>query len=127
VSGYRVIHAAERVSQSDHGLLRGWGVSGETAGSQHLSMAHGLVPVGAKAARHYHPFETAIFVISGRARAYFGAHDEDAVEVGAGDFLYIPAGVIHSTENIGDVPVEYILARAAPEEVAYTVGDDAEL
>lgn len=123
-AAYKIIRAAERVQQSDHGLLRGWGVSGSTAGSQQLSMAHGIVPVGAKAARHYHPFETAIFVISGRARAYFGARDEESADVGAGDFLYIPANVIHTTENIGDAPVEYILARAAPEDIAYTVDAD---
>ena len=57
-------------------------------------------------------------MISGKARAYFGPNDEQWVDVSAGDFIYIPACMIHSTENTGDTPVEYILARAAPEDIA---------
>jgi len=113
-----IVHFNETVNKSDHGLLREFGVSGTTSGSQHLSMAFGSVPVGSKSKRHYHPFETAVFVISGLARAYFGANDERAEDVSAGDFIFIPAGMIHSTENVGDTPVEYVLARAAPEDVS---------
>lgn len=113
-----IIHANETVNQSDHGLVREFGVSAATTGSQSLSMAFGIVPAGSKSGRHYHPFETAVYVISGQARAFFGANDERWEDVSAGDFIYIPAGMIHSTENTGDTPVEYILARAAPEDQA---------
>jgi uncharacterized RmlC-like cupin family protein len=77
-----------------------------------------MVPAGSKSKRHYHPFETSVYVISGQARAFFGPNDEHWEDVSAGDFVYIPAGMIHSTEAIGDAPVEYILARAAPEDIA---------
>jgi uncharacterized RmlC-like cupin family protein len=83
-------------------------------------MAYGLVPIGATSTRHYHPFETAVFIISGRARAYFGPRDEEWVDVEPGDFLYIPGDLPHSTKNIGDAPVQYILTRAAPEDVTYS-------
>ena len=63
---------------------------------------------------HSHPFETAVFVIAGRARAYFGPNDEQGVDVEAGDFLSIPADLPHGTANIEDTPVQYVLARAAP-------------
>jgi uncharacterized RmlC-like cupin family protein len=84
-------------------------------------MAYGVVPAGATSTRHSHPFETAVYVISGRARAYFGLNDEEWVDVGAGDFLYIPADLPHSTANIGDTQVEYVLARAAPEDLVIPV------
>jgi len=84
-------------------------------------MAYSVVPAGATSTRHSHPFETAVFVISGRARAYFGLNDEEAVDVGEGDFLYIPADLPHSTANIGDTPVQYVLARAAPEDIVIPV------
>jgi len=77
-----------------------------------------MVPAGSKSKRHYHPFETAVYMISGKARAFFGPNDERWEDMSAGDFVYIPAGMIHSTENTGDTPVEYILARAAPEDIA---------
>lgn len=113
-----VIHANETVNKSDHGLMREFGVSATTSGAQALSMAYGIVPAGSKSKRHYHPFETAVYVISGQSRAFFGPNDERWVDVSPGDFIYIPAGMIHSTENTGDGPVEYILARAAPEDIA---------
>ena len=113
-----VIHSNETVNKSDHGLMREFGVSSATSGTQSLSMAYGIVPAGSKSGRHYHPFETAVYVISGYSRAFFGPNDERSVDCGPGDFIYIPAGMIHSTENTGDGPVEYILARAAPEDIA---------
>jgi uncharacterized RmlC-like cupin family protein len=119
IGEYKIIHGDETVHTSDHGLMREWGISGESAGSEHISMAVGIVPPGKKSKRHYHPFETAIYVINGKARAYFGPNDEEYTDVNGGDFVFIPANVWHSTENIGDGPIQYILARAAPEEVAY--------
>ncbi len=108
----------QTVNQSDHGLVREFGVSAATSGTQHLSMAFGMVPARSKSKRHYHPFETAVYMVSGQARAYFGANDEQAVDMAPGDFLYIPAYMIHSTENTGDTPVEYVLSRAAPEDLS---------
>ncbi len=113
-----IIRLNETVNKSDHGLIREFGVSATTAGSRALSMAYGLVPAGSKSKRHYHPFETAVYVISGQARAFFGPNDERWEDVAAGDFIYIPAGMIHSTEATVDGQVAYILARAAPEDIA---------
>ena len=115
--GYRVVHPPDRQDGSGQGVTREFGISQSSAGSRHLSMAYGVVPAGASSTRHAHPFETAVFVIAGRARAYFGLTDEEWVDVGEGDFLYIPADLPHSTANIGDTPVRYVLARAAPEDV----------
>ena len=117
---FAVVHFNETVNKSDHGLIREFGISAATSGTRHLSMAFGSVPAGSKSTRHYHPFETALYVISGSARAFFGANDERWEDVSAGDFLYIPAGMIHSTQNTGGGAVEYILARAASEDVAIT-------
>lgn len=114
---YRIVRPPERRDGSGQGLLRGFGVSRSTVGSTHLSMAHGIVPVGATSTRHCHPFETAVFIMSGRARAYFGPHDEEWVDIEAGDFVYIPEYLPHSTENTGETPMQYVLARAAPEDV----------
>jgi uncharacterized RmlC-like cupin family protein len=118
---YRVVHPPDRQDGSGQGVIREFGISRSSAGSSHLSMAYSVVPAGATSTRHSHPFETAVFVISGRARAYFGLNDEEWVDVEAGDFLYIPADLPHSTANIGDTPVQYVLARAAPEDIVIPV------
>ena len=119
-----IVRGSDTLNKSDHGLVREFGISSATSHSQHLSMALGMVLPGTKSTRHYHPFETAVYVISGTARAYFGPNDEYGVDVAAGDFIYIPAGMIHSTENTGEAPVHYVLARAAAEDEAITA--DAE-
>src|SRR3954447_11853216 len=118
---YRVVHPPDRQDGSGQGVVREFGISRTSAGSSHLSMAYGVVPAGATSTRHAHPFETAVFVISGHARAYFGLNDEEWVDVGEGDSLYIPAGLPHSTANVGDTPVRYVLARAASEDIVITV------
>ena len=115
---FTVIHFNQTVNKSDHGLIREFGVSATTSGSQHLSMAFGQVPAGSKSKRHYHPFETAVYVISGHARSFFGENDERWEDVGPGDFVYIPAYMVHSTEALGYTPCEYLLARAAAEDIA---------
>src|SRR5829696_6040227 len=118
---YCVVHPPDRQDGSGQGVTREFGVSRSSAGSHHLSMADGVVPAGATSTRHSHPFETAVFVISGRARAYFGLNDEEWVDMEGGDFLYIPADLPHSTANIGDTLVQYVLARAAAEDVVIPV------
>jgi uncharacterized RmlC-like cupin family protein len=118
---YCVVRQPERQERSGHGVWRGFGVSRSLAGSEQLSMAYGTVPEGAVSTRHYHPFETAIYIIAGQARAFFGARDEEWVDVAAGDFLFIPPFLPHSTANLGEGPVHYVLARAAAEDVEITV------
>ena len=80
-------------------------------------MAHGIIPPGVSASAHYHPFETAIYVITGTCRVFLGVENDTFVNVKAGDFLYIPAGVVHCPVNSGLEAVEYIVARSSPQEV----------
>jgi len=118
----RVIKLNKQYTDTKHGLMREWGVTGSTVGSQNISMGYGVVPPKLRSTAHYHSFETAIYVVKGRARAFFGAKSEKYFDVSEGDFLYIPAGVVHCTENLGDTPVEYIVSRNAPEDIAIEVG-----
>ena len=77
------MHAAEdRLRVIPHFL----GVSGTTAQARGLSLNLVVVPPGGKAEPHTHSdFESAIYVISGRAIHHWG-------ETVAGDFLYIAPG-----------------------------------
>lgn len=115
-----VVRKNDAPSDNKHGFMRGWGITGERTGSQNISMAHGVLPPGVKAEPHYHLFETAIYILAGKVRVYYGMGDEEFEDVSAGDFIFIPEKVIHSPKNIGEDPLEFIVARAAPEEVAFT-------
>ena len=78
----------------------------------------GVVPPGAAATPHKHDgHETAIYVLRGRAGMDYGDRLEHRIEAGAGDFVYIAAGVPHRPFNLSDTePVEYLVARTDPHQ-----------
>jgi oxalate decarboxylase/phosphoglucose isomerase-like protein (cupin superfamily) len=63
--------------------------------------------------RHNHPDSNEIiFVLSGEGTQML--NDEDPVEIGAGDCIYIPEGVYHATQNTGWEPLRLIIAYTPP-------------
>jgi len=93
------------------------GVSAESAGSQGLCMHRLDIPPGVRGEPHLHSeHESAIFVISGEAVMWHGENLEHRMDVSAGDFVYIPAGVPHLPANLSDEPVVAVLARTDPNE-----------
>jgi uncharacterized RmlC-like cupin family protein len=75
------------------------------------------MPPGARATAHLHEgHESAIYVISGQAEFWWGPRLEHHEVVGPGEFVHIPAGMPHLPANLGDEPVEAVLARTDPNE-----------
>jgi uncharacterized RmlC-like cupin family protein len=75
------------------------------------------MPPGASARPHYHEsHETAIFVLEGVAEMRHGPNLEHVMVTGAGDFVYIPAGVPHQPYNPSDGIVRAVIARTDPNE-----------
>ncbi len=76
------------------------------------------IPPGGRAKCHLHEnHETAIRVLSGQGRMWFGHKLEEVVEVGPGDFLYIPAGIPHLPTNpSSSEDCVAVLARTDPNE-----------
>lgn len=93
------------------------GISAESTGAQAICMHLLEMPPGASAKPHYHEaHETAIFVLEGVAEMRHGPELEHVMEAGAGDFIFIPAGVSHQPYNPGDAPVRAVIARTDPKE-----------
>jgi uncharacterized RmlC-like cupin family protein len=94
------------------------GVSAQSAGSTGICMHLLTIPPGGAAKPHLHEaHETAIYVLSGVARMRFGEGLEEELEVGAGEFLYIPAGMPHLPYNPSESePATALLARTDPNE-----------
>lgn len=93
------------------------GIAKETVGSGGVCMHLLTVPPGGRAKAHKHePHETAIYVISGSAKMYWGERLEHCMETNAGDMIYIPADVPHLPFNDGDVPAVAVIARTDPHE-----------
>lgn len=94
------------------------GISAESAGSRSICMHLLTIPPLGRAHAHLHEsHETAIYVISGRALMWHGPKLECEMEAGAGDLIYIPAGVPHLPTNpSADEPSVAVIARTDPNE-----------
>lgn len=93
------------------------GIAKETTGSQSICMHLLTVPPGGRAKAHKHAtHETAIYVISGAAKMYWGERLEHVMETVAGDLIYIPADVPHLPFNDGSEPAIAVIARTDPHE-----------
>ena len=97
------------------GMLRKSGVTPETAGSVDLWSGHVTTPGGTNSGAHHHgDAESAIYMLSGRARFRWGSRLEHERIAGPGDFVYVPPNVIHSEENLSEEePVVFVVSRNA--------------
>jgi uncharacterized RmlC-like cupin family protein len=75
---------------------------------------------------HHGDHETSLYVLSGAMRLEFGPGGQHAVDAGAGDFVHVPAHVVHRESNPTDRPATAIIARAgAGEPTVNVAGPDA--
>jgi uncharacterized RmlC-like cupin family protein len=100
------------------GVLGGAEISRDSAGAQNIYMGVFRVPAGARSRPHFHAHcESAVYMLSGRLLVRWGEHLEHAVELDAGDLVYVPPEEVHVLENQSDdVVAEYVVARDAPTE-----------
>lgn len=93
------------------------GIAKETVGSSGICMHVLRVPPGGRAKAHKHAtHETAIYVIAGHARMYWGDRLEHVMDTAPGDMVYIPADVPHLPFNDGAEEAVAVIARTDPHE-----------
>ena len=93
------------------------GIAQETVGSTHICMHFLTIPPGGRAKAHKHEHhETAIYVLEGKARMWFGPKLEEMMEAKAGDMVYIPADMPHLPENPYEERARAVVARTDPHE-----------
>jgi uncharacterized RmlC-like cupin family protein len=94
------------------------GVAAQSVGARGLCMHLVEIGPGDRGRAHLHrEHETAVYVASGHVRVWFGAELEEHVDVGPGNFVYIPAGEPHLPVNLSATePVKAVLARTDPNE-----------
>jgi uncharacterized RmlC-like cupin family protein len=99
------------------GLTYFAGISAQNVGAKALCMHLLKMPPGARAHAHLHEkHETAIYLIAGRAAMLYGRQLEHHLEMKAGEFLYIPAGVPHLPYNPFAEEAVAVLSRTDPNE-----------
>lgn len=121
----RVIRPGERDASTAQtaGMARAEGVGARTVGAEGIWVGYVSVGRGVHSAPHHHgALESAIYVISGRARFRYGERLEHSVEAQAGDFVFVPPYVVHQEINVSaEEPVEMIVARSSQEDVVVNV------
>lgn len=113
----KVIRRAEAF-HGKQGLDYGGAISAESVGAAGLCMHMVTIPPKGKARAHLHEnHETAIYILQGRSAMWYGSQLEQHLEAGAGEFLYIPAGMPHLPYNPSETdPCVAVLARTDPNE-----------
>lgn len=125
----KVVRPGSEEGMMPQGVLGLQAVSHETVGSVGIFMAQHRVPPGSHSSLHSHTnCETAVYVLSGQGYAYSRQDMGEYVEAGPGDFVYIPANLAHVVGYpAGGEPLEYVVARNAPEEIVVTIREAADL
>src|SRR5437773_11596424 len=113
-----VVLPTGEASTTRQGLSQFEGISAGSVGSRALCAYLLAIPPGGRAKAHRHTgHETAIYLLEGRAVVWFGEQLESRVEVGPGDFLYIPPDVPHVPVNASDSEwARGVVARTDPNE-----------
>jgi uncharacterized RmlC-like cupin family protein len=104
--------------EGKQGISYDAGISAESVGAERLCMHLLEIPPAGRARAHLHEnHETAIFVLGGDAEMWWGDELEEYATMGAGDLIYIPAGVPHLPGNRSTTePCRAVVARTDPNE-----------
>ena len=70
---------------------------------------------------HHGEHDTYFYVLSGAARIELA--DGQTVDVGAGDFAHLPAGVVHREGTPGEAPMEAVVVRIGSGPQVFAVPD----
>jgi uncharacterized RmlC-like cupin family protein len=92
------------------------GISSETVGSKVLWLGVASLPPGKRTKAHVHEgHETAFYMLSGEElEMWTGDQLQYRDVVRPGDYLYIPANLLHVAVNRGNQPAVFVGARNEP-------------
>ena len=125
MSGLRVGRGSELQPHTAQttGMTRYPGAAASTVGSKNIWVGYVTMGPGYRSGAHHHgDCESAIYIISGRARFRFGDRLEETIEAGQGDFIYVPPQVVHQEVNVSDSEeLEAIVTRDSQENIVVNI------
>ena len=128
MSGVRVVRADDLDEQTAQtaGMLRRTAIDRLSVGSEKLWVGVVTVaPATSTGAHHHGDCDSVVCVTSGRITIRWGDRLEKGAEAGPGDFIYIPAQLVHQEINeSGSVPVASIVVRSGDNVVENVVTAD---
>lgn len=121
----RVISAAQQSADTAQtaGMKRLAAVSPEIAGSSELWAGTAVMPPATRSGAHHHgDSESVVFVLAGRAVMRWGEHLENSAEAAAGDYIFIPAGLVHQEINPDETaPLQCIVVRSGGQNTVVNI------
>ncbi len=123
-STLRVVRARDRVADVASGAMRREAaISRGLTGAERIWVGYVELPPGLLSAAHHHgEAESAIYIISGRARFFTGERLEEAHEAGPGDFVWVPPHLVHVEMNASDSElVRMVVARSTQETLVFNL------
>jgi len=125
MSEIRVVKPHERDAGTAQtpGMVRTAGISAATCGSSGVWMGQFTNEPGFRSGAHHHgDVESAIYVMEGTIRMRWGERLEHSADASAGDFIFVPARLVHQEINLSPTErVVAILARGGQENVVVNV------
>lgn len=116
-------HERDAGTAQTPGMVRTAGVSAGTCGSSGVWMGQFTNEPGFRSGAHHHgDVESAIYVLEGTIRMRWGERLEHSADASAGDFIFVPARLVHQEINLSPTGrVVAILARGGQENVVVNV------
>lgn len=103
---------ADSLVADEDGLQVWRGIDPEAVGTE-VFLARAVAAAGTHIPPHTHTADTVAYLASGRATFRSGQNLEDTHELVAGDWLFVPAGMVHVEETPADSAAEFLFARDA--------------
>ena len=122
-----VTHGAQPASGTAQtpGMTRVPGIDNNIAGATKIWMGFATQHPHEIGPPHEHgEAETAAYVLEGRHKVWFGKDFQESIEVGPGDFIFIPAHTPHIEGNPFDEPCKVVLSRG-PDNIVINLPDAA--
>jgi uncharacterized RmlC-like cupin family protein len=115
----------ERTAQTA-GMLRRTAIDRQSVGSEKLWVGVvAVAPATSTGAHHHGDCDSVVCITSGRITIRWGDRLEKYAEAGPGDFIYIPAQLVHQEINESEsAPVASIVVRSGDNVVENVVTSD---
>jgi uncharacterized RmlC-like cupin family protein len=113
-----------RNTSQSGGLMLVTGVGAQHMPAARLWFGKASNAPGFRSLQHHHgEAETGAYLLSGRARIYFGEGFKDHVDMAAGDFMFVPPFVPHLEANMSTTEELWWLACRTPDNIVVNLAD----
>ncbi len=114
----------QKTTAQSGGLRIMTGVGPEIAPGSKIWFGKAYNPPGFRSLPHHHgEADTGAYLLSGRARIYFGKDFQEYTDVSEGDFMFVPAHMHHLEVNMSTTEELWWIVSRTPENIVINLPD----